>query len=260
MPLRYDGAPPERHEFASDLLSRPSGTGPLCPGVRDLVVGQALTAASRVIRAAFALILIAGLAGSADVSAHRRDEYLQAARVAIDPSRVQLELDLTPGIALAEAIIADVDVNRDGALSADEQRAYGNLVLSALDFDVDGRRLPLEMNTSSFPGIEALRAGEGAIRLHAAAALPPLASGAHQLLFRNRHHPDRSVYLANALVPENNRVAITAQRRDGSQSELTIEYELRDVPGASRAVWFFGSIAVAAVLSALLMRVSRSFR
>ena len=72
------------------------------------------------------------------MSAHRRDEYLQAARIAIDPGRVQIELDLTPGIALAEAIIADIDRNRDGSLSADEQRAYASLVLSALTLEVDG--------------------------------------------------------------------------------------------------------------------------
>ena len=67
------------------------------------------------------------------MSAHRRDEYLQAARLAIDPGGVQLELDLTPGIALAEAIIADIDRNRDGSLSDDEQRAYGRLVLSCAE-------------------------------------------------------------------------------------------------------------------------------
>ena len=45
------------------------------------------------------LALALTIAGGAGVSAHRRDEYLQAARLAIDPGRVQLELDLTPGIA-----------------------------------------------------------------------------------------------------------------------------------------------------------------
>ena len=51
---------------------------------------------------------------------------------------MQIELDLTPGIALAEAILADIDRNRDGSLSPDEQRAYGSLVLSALTLEVDG--------------------------------------------------------------------------------------------------------------------------
>jgi hypothetical protein len=73
-------------------------------------------------RAACVLALTTAIVAVAEVSAHRRDEYLQAARLAIDPGGVQLELDLTPGIALAEAIIADIDRNRDGALSQDEQR------------------------------------------------------------------------------------------------------------------------------------------
>ena len=37
-------------------------------------------------------------------SAHRRDEYLQAACLAIDPDRVELALDLTAGIAVAEVV------------------------------------------------------------------------------------------------------------------------------------------------------------
>jgi hypothetical protein len=198
------------------------------------------------------------IVGGAEVSAHRLDEYLQAARLAIDPGRVQIELDLTPGIALAEAILADIDRNRDGSLSAEEQRAYGSLVLSALDLEVDGTRLPLRLDASSFPGAEAVKRGEGTIRLHAAAILPRLSIGFHQLLFRNRHHRDRSVYLANALVPESDRIAVTAQRRDGDQSELIIDYVVRAAPATSTAVLLLGSIAAATALAALLMRASRS--
>ena len=84
-------------------------------------------------RAACVLALTTAIVGVAEVSAHRRDEYLQAARLAIDPGGVQLELDLTPGIALAEAIIADIDRNRDGALSQDEQRDYAGSVAACAD-------------------------------------------------------------------------------------------------------------------------------
>ena len=81
-----------------------------------------------------------------------------------------------------------------------------------------------------------MRRGEGTIRLQSTATLPRLSMGPHQLLFRNSHHPDRSVYLANALVPESDQVAVTAQRRDGDQSELTIDYVLRAAPATSTAV------------------------
>ena len=200
------------------------------------------------------------IVGGAEVSAHRTDEYLQAARLAIDPGGVQIELDLTPGIALADAIFADVDLDRDGSLSAEEQRAYGSLVLSALELEADGTRLPLRLDASGFPGAEAVRRGEGTIRLHAAAILPRRSIGFHQLLFRNSHHRDRSVYLANALVPETDRIEIMAQRRDGNQSELIIDYVVRGTPATSTAMLLFGSIAAATVLSALLMRASRSLR
>ena len=178
-------------------------------------------------RAGCLLALTLAIVGGAEVSAHRTDEYLQAARLAIQPSRVQIELDLTPGIALAEAILADIDRNRDGSLSAEEQRAYGSLVVSALDLEVDGTPLRLQLDASSFPEADAVRGGEGTIRLHATARLPRVAVGLHHLLFRNRHHPDRSVYLANALVPESDLISVTAQRRDPDQTELTVDYALR---------------------------------
>jgi len=194
------------------------------------------------------------IVASADVWAHRRDEYLQAARLAIDPARVEIELDLTPGIALADTIIADIDRNRDGLFSPDEQQAYGSDVLAALTLDVDGTPVRMQPDAASFPDADAMRRGEGTIRLHLSATLPRLSAGVHQLLFRNSHHRDRGVYLANALVPESHRVAVTAQRRDEDQRELTIDYLLRPSPATSIPVWLLGSIAVAAVLSALLTR------
>jgi hypothetical protein len=209
-------------------------------------------------RIACVLGLTIAIAGNGEVSAHRRDEYLQAARLAIDPDRVQIELDLTPGIALADAIIAEIDNNRDGVLSPDEQRAYVGVVLSALELDVDDRTLRMRPVTSTFPDVEAMRRGEGTIRLKSDATLPGLSLGSHQLSFRNRHHPDRGVYLANALVPEREQVAITAQRRDDDQSELTIDYVLRPGPAIPKRAWLLGSVAGAAALWALAMRRLRS--
>jgi hypothetical protein len=204
------------------------------------------------------LALTTAIVAGAEVSAHRRDEYLQAARLAIDPGAVELELDLTPGIALAEAIIADIDRNRDLSLSEDEQRAYASLAISALTIEVDGTPVRAQLGATSFPDAEALRRGEGTIRLQSTAALPRLSMGPHQLLFRNSHHPDRSVYLANALVPDSDAVRVTAQRRDGDQTELTIDYVLRPAPATSTAAWLMGSIVGAMALLVIGIRRSRS--
>jgi hypothetical protein len=161
------------------------------------------------------------------ISAHRLDEYLLAARIDLQTDGVAIELDLTPGVAVAESIIAAIDRDRDGSLAIEEQDWYARAVVSALLVEVDGESLPLQLRSSTFPEQSALRRGEGMIRLQAGAAHRSLSAGAHQLFFRNAHLEPQSVYLANALVPKSGRVSVAAQRRDGDQSELTIDYAIQ---------------------------------
>ena len=200
------------------------------------------------------LALATVIVASVEVSAHRKDEFLQAARVDVEPGTVRLELNLTPGIALADAIVADIDRDRDGVFSRDERRDYGRLVLSALTLKVDGTRIRAGVLDSDFPDVEAIKRGEGTIRMQLAGSLPRLSAGSHQLLFRNHHSPDRSVYLANALVPRTADVEVTAQRRDDAQTELTIDYLLRAEPPRPASVWAMGALTLAVALSAMLMR------
>ena len=78
-------------------------------------------------------------------SAHRRDEYLQAARIAIEPTRVDIELDLTPGIALAPSVLGEIDRDHDGNVATAEANAYAARVLGEIRLEVDGRPMPLEL-------------------------------------------------------------------------------------------------------------------
>jgi hypothetical protein len=191
-------------------------------------------------RAAFVLASLVTVLAGTTLSAHRRDEYLQAARLAVEPRRVELEIDLTPGIAIAEGIIGTVDRDRDGTVSRAEQQAYVEDVIEAIELRVDGRVLHLEHVGFTFPGLDAVRSGEGTIRLRAAAHLPRLSEGNHELAFRNRHRPDVSVYLANALIPNGDSIAITAQRRDAAQRELTIAYSVRNQDAVMTPIWLLG--------------------
>ena len=68
------------------------------------------------------------LLAATDVSAHRTEDYLQAARIGVEPDRVQVTLDLTPGTGVAESFIAAIDREGDGSLSAEEQRAYAGQI------------------------------------------------------------------------------------------------------------------------------------
>jgi hypothetical protein len=169
-------------------------------------------------------------AASVAVSAHRRDEYLQAARVAIEPDRVQIQLDLTAGIAVADAVLSQVDTDRTGTISSAETLAYGNVVMNAVSVEADGKPLHLALRNHYVPAIDLVRKGEGVIRLEISAEMPPLTGGTHSIRYRNTHRPEISVYLANALVPVSDRVAIAAQRRDVDQRELTVDFVLRPDP------------------------------
>lgn len=209
-------------------------------------------------RTALAVVLTTVMILATTMSAHRRDEYLQAARLAVEPGRVELELDLTPGIAVAEAVVADIDRDGDGVLSADEQHLYVRRVLDAVVLELDGRPLRAEPVSVTFPGLDAFRHGEGTIRLQSAMALPDQAAGDHHLSFRSTDPREGRVYLANALVPVSHRILITAQRRDPAQRSLTIDYVLRPVPPATAMLtWLLCGLTGVAVLTALLMRPSR---
>jgi hypothetical protein len=178
------------------------------------------------------------------VSAHRRDEYLQAARIAIEPARVDIELDLTPGIALAPSVLGEIDRDHDGSVAASEAVAYAARVLGEIRLEVDGRPMPLELVGHRFPTVSAMFKGEGTIQIRLAVAVPPLAPGGHRVLYRNDHRPEMAVYLANALAPASERVAVQAQRRSEDQRDIVIEY-LLDGALMKRTWWFTPSLVAA---------------
>ena len=209
---------------------------------------------SRSSGASAALLVVVEVVLQVTLSAHRRDEYLQAARVALRPDSVAIQLDLTPGIEVADAIIGAIDRDRSGTLSNEEQRAYADLVVRAIEASVDREALRLQLTSLAFPDPASMRGGEGTIRLEVTGSHPPLHGGAHQLLLRNAHHPGPSVYLANALMPDTPRIAIVEQRRDAQQTELTIDYFVRAETAIRNARWLLAALSVAAVLLVGLAR------
>ena len=206
-------------------------------------------------------MLALGLVAAAAVtaSAHRKDEYLQASRIAIESGRVQMEIDLTPGIAVAEDVLKQIDTDRSGSVSDAEADAYAASVMRAVALEVDGRPLAPYLVDRVWPTVEAVRQGEGSMRLRLSALMPPLGAGAHHLRYHNAHRPDIGVYLANALVPSSDRVAITDQQRDVDQRALRIDYVLRADAAALRSQWIAPGLIGLAMASALL-RLSRISR
>jgi hypothetical protein len=169
------------------------------------------------------LVVVAGRS----TSAHRLDEYLQAARLSIDPGQVQITLDLTPGTAVAERVLAEIDLDRNTSISPSETQTYAARLLSAVTLELDGEPLHVKLVSCDLPAIDVWLKGEGTMRIHAVAPAPYGSDGIHELQYRNGHRQDISVYLANALVPASPRVTVNAQRRDTDQRRLIIDYTVR---------------------------------
>jgi hypothetical protein len=192
-------------------------------------------------------------------AAHRLDEYLQATRLAIDIGRVDVEIDLTPGVSVASKVFGWIDTNHDGSVSPAEGKAYAHAMLRSAVLKADGAGVALTFEECRFPTLEEMKEGVGTIRLRAQAAISVAASGRHQISYLNMHRPELSVYLVNALVPENRRVQIGEQRRDVAQHGIILDYTVTgDGPGDRTLALFLG-LGMAGFL-ALRVGVSRRAR
>lgn len=162
--------------------------------------------------------------------AHRLDEYLQATRVSLASNRVEIAIALTPGVAVANKVLAAIDQNRDGQISESERAKYAQRVLRDLRVHLDRRALDLRLVDQSCPLVSEMKEGVGVIKIRAAADNIALAPGGHQLRLRNAHLPAVSVYLANAVLPADPSIRVLKQARDRKQRDYRLSFELRAEP------------------------------
>ena len=158
--------------------------------------------------------------------AHQLDEYLQAARIAFARDRIVLEIDLTPGANIAGEIVAALDSDGNGVVHPLEARAYGQAVVGDFDVSFDGQPVHLALETIEVPALAEMRRGIGTIKLTVAGTIGPAPDGTRHVRFTNRHHPETSVYLANALVSADRDVQVVSQRRDYRQQQIDVEYKI----------------------------------
>lgn len=166
------------------------------------------------------------IVGAFPASAHRLDEYLQATRIALATNRIDLSIDLTPGVAVFDQLFVVIDRNHDGRVSEQEATAYGRRVLKDLRFRLDHKPVVPALAGITFPPMSDARAGIGVIRLKAAAVVNSLTPGRHEFSIDNRHLSAISVYLVNALVPKDHAIQITRQIRNENQSSYRLLFTL----------------------------------
>ena len=161
-----------------------------------------------------------------DAFAHRLDEYLQAIRISVATNRIDVSIDLTPGVAVADQVVAAADKDQDGRVSEAEVAAYAQRVLKDIRVGLDEKALALSLVDASFPALEDVKKGVGVIRIKTTAPVGPLAVGKHALSLTNAHLPAISVYLVNALTPKDRAIKITKQTRDELQKNYRLEFRM----------------------------------
>ena len=203
---------------------------------------------TRLAVAAAILLMIGTPAG-----AHRLDEYLQATTISLEKNHVQIQVRLSPGVAVVRKVLANIDTDAHDVISEASQQAYAKRVIEDLSLEIDGERLPIQLVSMKFPEIHALMEGVGEIQLDLEA---DVAKGGNdrKLTFENRHQSSIAAYLVNCLVPRDPDIRVTAQNRNYTQSIYQLDYvqvEGRSfvLPAGLRSMlwWSVGTAALLAV-------------
>jgi hypothetical protein len=211
------------------------------------------------IRLAAATAILLSIGKSA--TAHRLDEYLQATLISVEKNRIQIEVRLTPGVALFPMVLAMIDTNADGLISESEQMVYAERVVRDLSVTLDGDRLRPRLLSSKFPEAAEMKEGRGEIQLEFGADLPRNGPN-RRLIFENHHQSRIAAYLVNCLVPRDPDIRLTAQNRNQSQSLYELDYVQAGVRSeAFSFAWWSGArgwLGTAALL--LLARLAMLWR
>jgi HupE / UreJ protein len=156
--------------------------------------------------------------------AHRIDEYLQATIISLEANRVQASMRLIPGVMVAPSVIAAIDSSQDGVFSESEKQAYAQRVLGDLTITIDGKSVAARLRSWSFPEPAQMLGGIGEIQIEYAVELPQ-GNSSRTLILANHHLNPDSVYLMNAVVPQDRNIHILAQKRNELQSVYELDYE-----------------------------------
>lgn len=173
--------------------------------------------------AVYAAILLACVATPNALKAHALGAYMQATYLSLSQSDLQLELVLSPGLAVSEGVIRHIDTDSDGVFSLAEQSTYIREVIRDLTWSLNGRSLPLSLTSSSWPTTGQVREGTGRLVLQFRVPAPRFREGIQHLSVENRHTPVESAYLVNSFATPAG-VRIISQHRDWNQKGLVLEF------------------------------------
>ena len=136
--------------------------------------------------------------------------------IALESRDLTITLSMTPGHDIADRIIALIDGDRDGTLSESEMGAYADTVVSDLSLVIDGKGIPMTIDSVGMPSVPALKDGTEAMVIRLSAPIPRK-PGRHEVEYRNGHLSEIAKRLVNTKVPPPS-MSIDSQDRSPDQS------------------------------------------
>ncbi|GAA0519273.1 hypothetical protein [Deinococcus depolymerans] len=172
------------------------------------------------IRPALLLLALLGVA-----RAHPVDEVVQGAYLTLTPTAVELELDITPGSAVAASVTGSLDADHDGRVTAAEARAYATRVLAAQTLTLDGTRARWTLRDVQVPPLANLKVGGDTLKIFAVAPRTQRA-GTHALTYTNAYRPAKTQRIANIFLKPGGTLTdrVTAQTRSADLTRLTVQF------------------------------------
>ena len=158
-------------------------------------------------------------------AAHPQDEVVQGAYLTLAPGEVRVELDITPGPQVAEALLRALDAHADQYITDAEARDYAESVLRQSTLMLDEMALSWRLEKVRVPPYGTLALAADTIRIYAVARRPDRA-GTHRLSYENRYAPAKSQVTANVFLQPGPdwRYEVTGQQRGDDGRHLAVTY------------------------------------
>ena len=121
------------------------------------------------------------LALATGATAHPHAYVDQQALLSLGPDGTEVRLVIVPSAPDGPAILAHLDGDGDGVVSAAEAGAFGAALLAETSLRVDGEPMPLILADAKVADPAAVAAGIGAIEVTAEASFELLGPGAHRV-------------------------------------------------------------------------------
>ncbi len=138
--------------------------------------------------------------------------------------RVSIEVELYPGLLVAEEFVAALDADGDGMISEDEALAYvRGLVGSSMHARFGASEVTLRLERVRCAPFEALRASDGTLVFELSADAPST-DGVREVAVSYSHAPAHSTVQLSVTLPLEEPVLVEQIDRTADGSTLTVRY------------------------------------